>query len=284
MLNSFHPALWRTFRHGTNLRVACRAIEEQALALTNVANTVGTLEAPSRSKRTHDGKLRPVEFPPPPRVAMGVPVAPMALQKGTCPARVVEALRNRWNQDACVVEVKYDGERMQVHVEATGPGRGRIVGLFSKSRRNSTADRAAAHALILEAVGLADGPAVPSATGARAGSTAHTLSPASSKSMAAPIKVESVILDSELLVYNTLTGKAEGFQAVQQLSALRSVGSHVPLLNRRKTLSAIPEATTRTIPMRHYQIVCFDVLYLNGQSLLHRPYLERRDLLARIVR
>ncbi|KAK2463717.1 hypothetical protein APHAL10511_004468 [Amanita phalloides] len=53
-------------------------------------------------------------------------------------------------------ETKYDGERAQIHIDILSNGRSKIA-IFSKSKRNSTQDRAAIHDTIRRAVGISGG-------------------------------------------------------------------------------------------------------------------------------
>ena len=50
-------------------------------------------------------------------------------------------------------EIKYDGERAQIHVQIQDNGTPKIT-IFSKSRRDSTLDRIAIHDVIYQALGL----------------------------------------------------------------------------------------------------------------------------------
>ncbi|KAI9359609.1 hypothetical protein DFJ73DRAFT_902105 [Zopfochytrium polystomum] len=296
VMSAVHPSLWRTFLYRADLRAACEAVETQALALPE---RCGGAAARGRKRRRDDGDDEDAtdggEAVTPrsatsswfPSIALGVPVAPMSLQKGTSPAFVVSELRERWGQAECVAEVKYDGERMQVHVGLAGgeagpplaasskPNErvGRVLGLFSKSRRNSTADRICAHPLLLEAVGLA-----PNDTPSRLVAGEDQLQLQTDGSSL--IFVENAILDSELLAFDPSTGRTEGFYVVQQLSALnRRRQSWKAGRNGREADAPVPASSKL-----EYQVVFFDLLYLNGRSLIHLPLCERRSLLERVVR
>ncbi len=53
------------------------------------------------------------------------------------------------------METKYDGERAQIHVDVLPSGIPNIT-IFSKSKRDSTQDRAAIHSIILDTLRLSD--------------------------------------------------------------------------------------------------------------------------------
>jgi len=77
------------------------------------------------------------------------------------------------------------------------------------------------------------------------------------------LSVKSVILDGEIIGYDEKTGALLPFQET--------------IKRKRKYL--IKEAIGRT-PLRYY---CFDILYLNGKSLLKKPFKYRRQLLEKII-
>lgn len=63
------------------------------------------------------------------------------------------ALKLLSNAEWVWAETKYDGERAQIHVIMREDGTSEVC-IFSKSKRNSTKDRAAVHGIIREALGL----------------------------------------------------------------------------------------------------------------------------------
>jgi DNA ligase-1 len=77
------------------------------------------------------------------------------------------------------------------------------------------------------------------------------------------IKAESVILDGEGIGYNKETGEFLPFQETMQ----------------RKRKYNIAE-TAKDIPFKYF---VFDVLYLNGKSVIEKPLSERRKLLTEII-
>jgi DNA ligase-1 len=78
------------------------------------------------------------------------------------------------------------------------------------------------------------------------------------------IKAESVILDGEGIGYNKETGEFLPFQETMQ----------------RKRKYNIAE-TAKDIPFKYF---VFDILYLNGKSVIEKPLSERRKLLTKIIK
>jgi len=77
------------------------------------------------------------------------------------------------------------------------------------------------------------------------------------------IKAQSVILDGEGIGFNRETGRFLPFQETMQ----------------RKRKYDIAE-TAKTIPFKYF---VFDILYLNGKSLIEKPLKERRKLLTEVI-
>ena len=78
------------------------------------------------------------------------------------------------------------------------------------------------------------------------------------------VHADSVILDCEAIAVDNRTGKVIPFQNV---------------LNRIRRKYKVRELSHQ-IPM---QLRPFDILYLNGDSLVDRPFVERRALLEKTV-
>lgn len=78
------------------------------------------------------------------------------------------------------------------------------------------------------------------------------------------LDIESVILDGEAIGYNRETGKFLPFQETIQ----------------RKRKHGIAEAVAN-IPLKYF---VFDILYLNGKSLIDTPLTERREILKKILK
>ncbi|EEB93209.1 hypothetical protein MPER_08168, partial [Moniliophthora perniciosa FA553] len=178
------------------------------------------------------------------RPSFGVQVAVPKSLKG----RSIKDVLSQFGGSKVVwAETKYDGERAQIHVQITN-GVPRIK-IFSKSKRDSTLDRMAVHPVILECLNL----------------DRHT---GNSKVR------QDVILDAEMVPFSG--NKIEEFWRIRNLIEETAVGTRA----RRN-----PEPETRSEPQDtqntdHSQqsgninsglqlgLVFFDVMYLNGESLL----------------
>ncbi|OGH12091.1 MAG: hypothetical protein A2857_03140 [Candidatus Levybacteria bacterium RIFCSPHIGHO2_01_FULL_36_15] len=78
------------------------------------------------------------------------------------------------------------------------------------------------------------------------------------------IETKEVIFEGEAIAYNPLTGEFLPFQQTVQRKRKYNIGS---------VSSAIP-----------LKLIAFDLLYLNGESLINKPYIERRKQLEKIVK
>ncbi|KAK9474085.1 uncharacterized protein V1510DRAFT_441790 [Dipodascopsis tothii] len=131
-------------------------------------------------------------------------------------------------------EVKYDGERMQIHVERRPGSSDPVVRIFSKSGRDSTVDRAGIHRPVLTAL---------SASSFR----------------------QRIVLEAELVVYD---------QKRQRVAEFHRIVDHVDRFHKRHDPA-----------VRHENLmaVFFDVLVVDGESLLAQPYTYRRRCLEEHV-
>ncbi|KAJ3105901.1 hypothetical protein HDU97_007400 [Phlyctochytrium planicorne] len=207
LLRGLHPRFWQIYRHQTDLLVCCQMIDRVLAGEKDVL----------------DGST-----------SVGIHISVMKLRKGKSPAHVVKQLQ-RAGEKKCFAEVKYDGERMQLHIVS-----GKVKAIFNKSSRNSTQDRALSHDIILKSLGIApNNPYHPTRS-----------------------KVHNAILEGEILVYNEKHG-VEDYIAVQAMSR-RDSGAPVD-------------------PHRHFKVVYFDLLHLNGQNLINERFEERRRRLREIV-
>ncbi|WWD20194.1 hypothetical protein CI109_104670 [Kwoniella shandongensis] len=166
-------------------------------------------------------------------------------------------------------ETKYDGYRLQIHVEVL-KGRSPKITIFSKSTRNSTQDRLNAHAIVLATLGLPIDPALP----------AHpTLS---QRLSAIPLRdhivKKSVILEAEVVPYNETSREGGRGPGIEEFWWLGQAGVTIDAMNWAFSTTGFPRA-----PSRHLCLVFFDVLHLNGRSLLHQRYDDRRRTLESLV-
>src|SRR3989344_1521846 len=79
------------------------------------------------------------------------------------------------------------------------------------------------------------------------------------------IKGESFIIDSEVVGYDSKTHKYKPFEAISQR------------IKRKYHIDQL----IKELPV---EINAFDILYLNGKSLINLPFIERRKLLEKVVR
>ncbi|KAH6916220.1 hypothetical protein BKA70DRAFT_1216449 [Coprinopsis sp. MPI-PUGE-AT-0042] len=179
-----------------------------------------------------------------------------------------QALEFLKGSDAVWAEIKYDGERAQIHVEVQTKGPPKIT-IYSKSKRDSTRDRMAVHPVICEALGLT--------------------SPASKASIN-----KNIILDAEMVAFNE--DRIDEFWRIRRLVEKTAVGvRHRSFRKKKVDILTGPRSEDSQASRgmmsdddedeeRHLGLVFFDILFLDNQSLLFTPYSERRALLERVVR
>ncbi|ORX37868.1 hypothetical protein BD324DRAFT_650411 [Kockovaella imperatae] len=150
-------------------------------------------------------------------------------------------------------ETKYDGYRMQIHVEVKSDNDIRIT-IFSKSKRNATIDRIHTHSIILAALGLPIHHALPQ----------HP-------------RLRSVILEAEVIPYNEghrQGGRGPGIEEFWWLGSAGVTGGEE---------NGDPHAEGPLDPNRHLCLAFFDILHLDGHSLLTEDYERRRQLLESVL-
>lgn len=163
-------------------------------------------------------------------------------------ACVLDNLREKGNEIG-FAEVKYDGERMQIHVMQDLSYEEHSIRIYSKSGRDSTIDREYTHEIIKQALDL----------GNDSREYFLYLGQEVSKKL---VKVNECILEGELLVYDAKRNEIEPFGGIQGFSR-----GKVKESEKRYTL-----------------IKFFDILHLNGTSLLRVPFIERRRILNAVIR
>ncbi|KZW03301.1 hypothetical protein EXIGLDRAFT_828657 [Exidia glandulosa HHB12029] len=190
---------------------------------------------------------------------MGVPVEiPKSVKATSC--EHVAKLYAR--SDVIYAETKYDGERMQIHVDMSLPFDQQIR-IFSKSKRDSTGDRDATIPLIRDALRDND--------------------------------TMTAILEAEMVAFSDELGRVDEFWRIRSLveSTARSVRRRVipKEAHVQNTQSQVQGATQSSMisnasasGTRHLAVVFFDVLTLNGECMLDACYDTRRECLERIVR
>ncbi|KAK9478934.1 hypothetical protein V1514DRAFT_329466 [Lipomyces japonicus] len=154
-------------------------------------------------------------------------------------ARRLEDVQKACDFDDAHAEIKYDGERMQIHVNVNPF----TIRIFSKSGRDSTLDRKGVHKSIVMAL------------------TGEHTSLYNIKS--------SVILEGEMVVFDEKKQKIAEFHRIRDHVTRAGVTIDAPCSISKK--------------YEHLMVVFFDMLYLNGISLLSQPYSARRMLLESII-
>ncbi|EKM49924.1 uncharacterized protein PHACADRAFT_178551 [Phanerochaete carnosa HHB-10118-sp] len=199
------------------------------------------------------------------RPRVGVPIPIPKCIKGRGCKDSLNSLRQSSNVWA---ETKYDGERAQIHVEMDHGGDSKIT-IFSKSKRDSTVDRFGVHSIIREALSLpgsSDGGGIPSTV---------------------PHIKHNVVIEAEMVAYSNALGKVDEFWRIRSLIASTALG--VRGASYKKTnptedwsqSSLISDASDEGA--RHLALVFFDVLVVDSESLLWRPYSYRRALLESLI-
>ncbi|KAJ3377107.1 hypothetical protein HDU92_008633 [Lobulomyces angularis] len=155
-----------------------------------------------------------------------------------------------WQDVAIYSEIKYDGERMQIHFNADAQSEADQIKIFSKSRRNSTKERYLSHDIIRAMLGYPP----------KKFSIPSTNDPFNETT-----NVVSCILEAELLSYDEKKDKIEPFGYLQHY--------------KETTLS-----TKILTGERHLFLVIFDILHFNGKSLINFQLKERKKLLHTIIR
>lgn len=122
IMNAFHPYLYRLHCIQTDLRLTSDRL-------------IDLLRDPTKHK--FEDVMRSFGRP-----ALGICISVQECSQGKSIAHAMQ-VQQRNNESVCFAEIKYDGERMQAHVDLDCPDR--QITIFSKSRRNSTNDRYLAH-------------------------------------------------------------------------------------------------------------------------------------------
>ncbi|KAG8836098.1 hypothetical protein FRC17_010031 [Serendipita sp. 399] len=193
-------------------------------------------------------------------------------------------------------ETKYDGERMQIHVDLSLPFSQQIT-IFSKSKRDSTADRSATHEIIRTALGIPEEQCHQPFLKERRDSVQLQKGFQS-----------TVVLEAEMVPFSERTRTIDEFWRIRDLIAATAQGP------RRRFNKAQPKPSPifqdsldsngePTEPLafpspeyghsldsngtdeghRHFMLVFFDILYIDGRNLLEEIYTVRREILQDVV-
>ncbi|BGP16121.1 hypothetical protein JCM10213v2_004115 [Rhodosporidiobolus nylandii] len=231
-----------------------------------------------------------VEEAIPPRV--GLPVKTPKTEKPGCCSRATKYLK-----DEVAVETKYDGERLQIHIDMSLPPDQQIR-IFSKSGRDSTQTRHLLLPIIRAALSL---PLDPYSTAIHPLLYQRLL--ACPAYAAHPTPPSKLILEGEMVPYDETRGVIDEFWKLDCAKA----GYDAPPpstagLGRRgkdkesyetgetgKTPSPFSSGPSpasgggRRPPDLHLMVVWFDALLVGEESLLDEPYRLRRARLESLV-
>ncbi|KAG8965975.1 hypothetical protein FRC03_012710 [Tulasnella sp. 419] len=184
-------------------------------------------------------------------------------------------------------ETKYDGERMQIHVDLleSGPN----CRIFSKSGRDSTIDRIATHSIIESALGLP----------LRRDDDPRLIQRAATSKSPQNRVSHSVILEAEMVCYNEKNHQIDEFWRIRSLIEYTSEGARARFRRRNYGNSSRAQVESQDDAPeydeslksngtdhghRHFMLVFFDILALDGQNLLNSPYRNRREKLEGVIR
>ncbi|KAH7100306.1 hypothetical protein BKA62DRAFT_800909 [Auriculariales sp. MPI-PUGE-AT-0066] len=169
--------------------------------------------------------------------------------KATSPEHVVKLFHGSQHVYA---ETKYDGERMQIHVDFTRPSDEQII-IFSKSKRVSTNDRHATLFIIRDALQYSG--------------------------------FKSAILEAEMVAYSGELRRIDEFWRIRSLieKTAKGVRSWVKPSSPSKDTqnSMISDASGNGT--RWLGVVFFDLLMVDGISALDDPYNERRRRMESVL-
>ncbi|BGP31986.1 hypothetical protein JCM10296v2_003765 [Rhodotorula toruloides] len=239
---------------------------------------------------------------PRPRPQIGLPIKVPKTEKPSSCARATKHL-----DGLVAVETKYDGERLQVHIDLSLPPREQIR-IFSKSSRDSTETRRGLLPIIRASLGL---PLDPVAQALHPQLYQRLLHALSSSATRPPIPPTKAVIEGEMVPYHEGRRQIDEFWKL----AFAKAGDAVPLQarstkwnTRRRAAQEYDSFTTGANPSPnkpmeqqppgsaqaasegdalgstlHLMIVWFDVLYMDGESLLDEPYEARRSRLESLV-
>ncbi|KAG8908637.1 hypothetical protein FRB99_004925 [Tulasnella sp. 403] len=215
----------------------------------------------------------------------GTPVEIPKCLKGESCEKIIRSLRESGQASHVWAETKYDGERMQIHIDLRRPV-GDQLRIFSKSKRDSTQDRAATHSIIQAALGL------PITTDYHDKLVDYIPSIPSRKFQT------NAILEAEMVCYDERTSCIDEFWRIRSLLESTAQGGRARFHSRRQKsheestvgvfASDLPHDSLQSDASdggsRHFMLVFFDVLVLDDRNFILKPYETRRKHLEELVR
>ncbi len=177
------------------------------------------------------------------QIKTGVPILAQKCQRLSSPQEIIEKMERAW------AEFKFDGTRVQLHLDKSKKVAAKEIeqeGLFQDSPK-----------------GHDKKPKIFIKTFTRNQEETTHQYPDIISAAEKQVDAQSAILDGEAIGYNKKTGKFLPLQETMQ----------------RKRKHGVAEAV-KNIPLKYF---VFDLLYLNGKSLMNKPLIERRKLLKKII-
>ncbi|GAA5853542.1 hypothetical protein JCM5353_008815, partial [Sporobolomyces roseus] len=216
---------------------------------------------------------------------LGLPIkVPKTEKPGTC-SRATKYLSGE-----VAVETKYDGERLQIHIDLSLP-RDRQIKIFSKSGRDSTETRQLLHPIIRASLGLDTGDRFESRQHSLLATRLHSLHHTSSSFDSTPQKL---VLEGEMVPFNEDTQTIDEFWKLVYAKTDQRFGQTGS--TKRKNDEETPETgeTGGSGSMKqnggghhgdlHLKIVWFDALVLGEENLCELPYSQRIARLEKLIR
>ncbi|KAI0700149.1 hypothetical protein C8T65DRAFT_831678 [Cerioporus squamosus] len=214
-------------------------------------------------------QLKPGDAMPDPVCGTPIQIPKCSKGQGT-----VQALKLLAGADKVWAETKYDGERAQIHMRLDETGNPHIK-IFSKSSRDSTLDRAGIHNVVCKALGVTQ---------------QHDSSGVQGTIPAKASFQQNIVVEAELVAFSEATDRIDEFWRIRSLVASTAVGVRHRAPPPPPSTAEGMESQCSMISngsdggTRHLALVFFDILLLNGTSLLSFPYSERRAILEQVIR
>ncbi|BGP07980.1 hypothetical protein JCM10049v2_003825 [Rhodotorula toruloides] len=238
-----------------------------------------------------------------PRPQLGLPIKVPKTEKPSSCARATKHV-----DGLVAVETKYDGERLQIHIDLSLPPSQQIR-IFSKSSRDSTETRRSLLPIIRASLGLPLDPVAQALHPQLSQRLLHTLSSSSARP---PIPPTKLVIEGEMVPYHEGRRQIDEFwklafakacggaplearstkwntrqRAAQEDDSVTTGATPSPNKPAQHQLPSAAQTASEGDALvgsnLHLMIVWFDVLYMDGESLLDEPYQARRARLESLV-
>ncbi|TIC42210.1 DNA ligase/mRNA capping enzyme [Wallemia mellicola] len=170
-----------------------------------------------------------------------------------------------------IAETKYDGERVQIHIIDQD-----IIKIFSKSKVDSTSDRAGIVPIIRKALGLPSKSYPPGFPDGEFNDSLTSSEPTRG--------ITSGIFEAEMVAFDRRKNKIDEYYRIREL--LQSCKgnnklSNFEAMNSNSSLESVDE-NLNDCSKRHLAVVFFDILHLDGRDLTDEPLSNRREILEEV--